>query len=179
MTLNELTTFVIEARTIGLPPILTTGGHGRWRGSMKQYPMRIREITLSVIAIAVTSWIGASAMQRTGTLADFFTGPPPTVVNSDEVRKARVQLTAGARAHWHSHGWGQLLLPEEGRGRFQIQGEPLRELLPGDPVFTPGGIMHWHGAAPTESLVMMAMQGGGAEWGDPVSDEEYLAEPLR
>ena len=98
-------------------------------------------------------------------------------MDSDEVRKARVRLTAGARAHWHSHGWGQLLLPEEGRGRFQIQGEPLRELLPGEPVFTAGGVMHWHGAAPDESLVMIAVQGGGAEWGEPVGDEVYLTEP--
>ena len=120
---------------------------------MRQHRMPIREATLLAVAIAVTLLIGTglqdvAAEQNTGTLADFFTGPPPTVMDSDEVRKARVRLTAGARAHWHSHGWGQLLLPEEGRGRFQIQGEPLRELLPGEPVFTAGGVMHWHGAAP-------------------------------
>ena len=151
---------------------------------MRQLRMPIREITLSAVTIAVIVWIGSGlqgvvAVQRTGTLADFFTGPPPAVVDSDEVAKARVRLTAGARAHWHSHGWGQLLLPEEGRGRFQIRGEPLRELLPGEPVFTDGGVMHWHGAAPDEPLVMIAVQGGGAEWGEPVSDEVYLAEPSR
>lgn len=151
---------------------------------MRQFRMPIREITLSAVTIAVIVWVGSGlqgvvAVQRTGTLADFFTGPPPAVVDSDEVAKARVRLTAGARAHWHSHGWGQLLLPEEGRGRFQIRGEPLRELLPGEPVFTDGGVMHWHGAAPDEPLVMIAVQGGGAEWGEPVSDEVYLAEPSR
>ena len=149
---------------------------------MRQHRMPIREATLLAVAIAVTLLIGTglqdvAAEQNTGTLADFFTGPPPTVMDSDEVRKARVRLTAGARAHWHSHGWGQLLLPEEGRGRFQIQGEPLRELPPGEPVFTAGGVMHWHGAAPDESLVMIAVQGGGAEWGEPVGDEIYLTEP--
>ena len=151
---------------------------------MRQFRMPIREITLSAVTIAVIVWVGSGlqgvvAVQRTGTLTDFFTGPPPAVVDSDEVAKARVRLTAGARAHWHSHGWGQLLLPEEGRGRFQIRGEPLRELLPGEPVFTDGGVMHWHGAAPDEPLVMIAVQGGGAEWGEPVSDEVYLAEPSR
>ena len=95
---------------------------------MRQHRMPIREATLLAVAIAVTLLIGTglqdvAAEQNTGTLADFFTGPPPTVMDSDEVRKARVRLTAGARAHWHSHGWGQLLLPEEGRGRFQIQGD--------------------------------------------------------
>ena len=39
--------------------------------------------------------------------------------------------------------------------------------------------MHWHGAAPDESLVMIAVQGGGVEWGGPISDEVYLAEPSR
>ena len=144
--------------------------------------MPIREFTLSAIAVAVTVWIGTSlqgvaAVQRTGTLADFFTGPPPTVVDSDEVAKARVRLTAGARAHWHSHGWGQLLLPEEGRGRFQVRGEPLQELRPGEPVFTAGGIMHWHGAAPDKSMVMLSFRGSDVEWFEPVSEDVYLADP--
>ena len=150
---------------------------------MKRHQSRMREITLSVVAISILLWIGTElgrvdAAQR-NPLADFFTGPPPTSLDSEEVGKARVQLVPGARAHWHSHGWGQLLLPEEGRGRFQERGGPLRELVPGEPVFSAGGVMHWHGAAPDEGLVMIAVQGGGAEWGDPVTDEEYLAEPSR
>ncbi len=148
---------------------------------MKRHHPPIREIMLSATAVAVVAWIGATmgevdAAQR-NPLADFFTGPPPTSIDSEEIGKARVRLVPGARAHWHSHGWGQLLLPEEGRGRFQVEGGPLRELVAGEPVFTAGGIMHWHGAAPDEGLVMIAVQGGGAEWGDPVTDEEYLAQP--
>jgi len=141
----------------------------------------MREKTLAVVAVVVVAWIGletASSAQQ-NPLADFFTGPPPTRIDSEEVGKARVRLVPGARAHWHSHGWGQLLLPEEGSGRFQEQGGPLLELVPGVPVYSAGGVMHWHGAAPDEGLVMIAVQGGGAEWGDPVTDEEYLAEPTR
>ena len=144
----------------------------------------MREVTLAVVALVLVGWIltaerwGTAAAEQTGTLADFFTGPPPDVLNSDEVGKARVRLEPGARAHWHSHGWGQLLLPEEGRGRFQIRNQPLQELRPGEPVFTGGGVVHWHGAAPDESLVMIAVQGGGAEWMEPVSDEVYLAQPV-
>ncbi len=148
----------------------------------RRHTWTMREITLSIVAVGVvglmlSGWPGATAAAQQGTLADFFTGPPPSVVNSDEVGKARVRLVAGARAHWHSHGWGQLLLPEEGRGRFQVRGEPLRELRPGEPVFSAGGVVHWHGAAPDSPLVMIAVQGGGAEWEEPVSDEVYLAEP--
>ena len=135
----------------------------------------------AVLATAVGALLaGGSSETRAaqqGSLADFFTGPPPSVENSDEIGTVRVRLEAGARAHWHSHGWGQLLLPEEGRGRFQIRDQSLRELRPGEPVFTAGGVFHWHGAAPNESLVMIAMQGGGAEWMEPVSDDVYLAEP--
>ncbi len=150
---------------------------------MKRRQKRLmREVTLAVVAVALFGWMltaqrwETAAAHQTGTLADFFTGPPPSVVNSDEVAKVRVRLEPGARAHWHSHGWGQLLLPEEGRGRFQIRNQPLQELRPGEPVFTGGGVMHWHGAAPDQSLVMIAMQGGGAEWMEPVSDEIYLAQ---
>ena len=144
----------------------------------------MREVTLAAVGLVLFGWIftaerwATAAAEQTGTLADFFTGPPPDVLNSDEVGKARVRLEPGARAHWHSHGWGQLLLPKEGRGRFQIRDQPLRELRPGEPVFTGGGVVHWHGAAPDESLVMIAVQGGGAEWMEPVSDEVYLAQPV-
>ena len=115
------------------------------------------------------------AAQRSGGLADFFTGPPPSVVDSDEVTKVRVRLAPGARAHWHSHGWGQLLLPEEGHGRFQIRDQPLRQMRPGEPVFTEGGVVHWHGAAPDEPMVMISVAGGDVEWFEPVGDEVYLA----
>ena len=151
----------------------------------RRHKRSMREVTLAVVAVALFWWMltaqrwETAAAHQTGTLADFFTGPPPSVVNSDEVAKARVRLEPGARAHWHSHGWGQLLLPEEGRGRFQIRNQPLQELRPGEPVFTGGGVVHWHGAAPDQSLVMIAMQGGGAEWMEPVNDEVYLAQPAR
>ncbi len=141
----------------------------------------MREKTLAVVAVVVVAWIGLEvvATAQQNPLADFFTGPPPTRIDSEEVGKARVRLVPGARAHWHSHGWGQLLLPEEGRGRFQERGGPLQELVPGVPVYSAGGVMHWHGAAPDEGLLMIAVQGGGAEWGDPVTDQEYLADPVR
>ena len=145
----------------------------------------MREVMLVLVAVTLFGWLltaarrGTAAAEQAGTLADFFTGPAPTVLDSDEVGKARVRLQSGARAHWHSHGWGQLLLPEEGRGRFQIRNQPLQELRPGEPVFTGGGVVHWHGAAPDQSLVMIAVQGGGAEWMEPVSDEVYIAHPAR
>ena len=54
------------------------------------------------------------------------------------------------------------------------------EIRAGDTVYTPAGEWHWHGAAPDHFMTHIAMfegaatgQGPDAEWGDPVSDEEY------
>jgi quercetin dioxygenase-like cupin family protein len=42
---------------------------------------------------------------------------------------------------------------------------------------------HWHGAAPTRFMTHLALQeaddeGTAAYWGEQVTDEEYLAEPI-
>ena len=102
-----------------------------------------------------------------------FTGTVSSLDASD-VRTVRFQYAAGARSYWHSHAGSQVLLLEEGRGRAQIQGQPIRELTPGQPAFFPGGVPHWHGAAPDEGLIQLATNVGGATFMGPVSDEEYL-----
>ena len=140
------------------------------------------QLTFSVLAAALFVWLvghqwNTHAAQRT--LADNFTGGTPSFMNSEEISKVRVRLEAGARSNWHSHGWGQLLLVEQGRGRIQLQDQPVREMRPGEPVFTGSGISHWHGAAPDEPMVMVSMHGGDVEWMGPISDEVYLAEPGR
>jgi quercetin dioxygenase-like cupin family protein len=106
-----------------------------------------------------------------------FIGGGPVRMDSEDVLKARVRLDAGARSSWHSHSWGQLLLVEEGRGRIQLRGEGLREMRPGEPVLTGAGIVHWHGAAPDESMVMLSFRGPDVEWFEPVADDVYLAVP--
>jgi quercetin dioxygenase-like cupin family protein len=84
---------------------------------------------------------------------------------------------AGARnATWHMHTAGQLVFGEAGRGRVQIQGQPIKELGVGDSAFIPGGSYHWHGAAPNENFTMMFVTMGPSKTsqGEPVTEEVYL-----
>ena len=64
---------------------------------------------------------------------------------------ANVTFEPGCRNNWHIHhadkGGGQILLCTDGRGWCQFWGEDARELHPGDVVFIPAGVKHWHGAA--------------------------------
>jgi hypothetical protein len=52
-------------------------------------------------------------------------------------------------------------------------------LVPGQPVNLPGGVAHWHGAAPDQGLTQIAVNVGGVKWGNPVTDQEYLADLKR
>lgn len=101
-----------------------------------------------------------------------FTGAVNNLDASD-VRSVRFQYAAGARSYWHAHSGDQVLLLEQGRGRMQIKGQAMRELRPGEPVVLPAGVMHWHGAAPDQGLVQIAVNIGSATWGAPVTDAEY------
>ena len=101
-----------------------------------------------------------------------FTGTVHSLDASD-IRAVRFQYAAGARSYWHSHAGDQLLLLEQGRGRAQVKGQAMRELTPGTPVVLPAGVLHWHGAAPDQGLVQIAVNVGTATWGAPVTDAEY------
>jgi quercetin dioxygenase-like cupin family protein len=101
-------------------------------------------------------------------------GEPPS-----RVRVAAVHFAPGARNAWHAHALGQTLHVTEGRGRVQARGGGILEIRPGDTIHTPPGEWHWHGAAPDHFMTHLAMweapeDGPETEWGDHVSDAEYL-----
>ena len=87
----------------------------------------------------------------------------------------------GCRNNWHIHhaetGGGQILLCTDGRGWYQAWGEKARKLHPGDVVYIPAGVKHWHGAAKDSwfSHVAISVPGTGTsnEWLEPVDDEQY------
>jgi quercetin dioxygenase-like cupin family protein len=98
------------------------------------------------------------------------------------MRATRVSFTPGARTNWHTHPVGQTLFILSGVGRYQEEGHPLVELLPGDTVLIPPGARHWHGAAPTHLFSHLAMsevndKGEGTTWLEPVSDGDYKKQP--
>ena len=107
-----------------------------------------------------------------------FTGTVRSV-DASNVRAVRFQYDAGARSYWHTHDGIQILLLEQGRGRMQVQGQRVQELVPGQPVLLAAGLAHWHGAATDQGLTQIAVNVGGVTWGKPVTDQEYLADMKR
>jgi len=96
------------------------------------------------------------------------------------IRVSIVRFAPGARNAWHAHAVGQTLHVTEGIGRIQSRGAEAVEIHAGDTIHTPPGEWHWHGAAPDHFMTHLAMweapdEGAESEWGDLISDEEYLA----
>lgn len=92
---------------------------------------------------------------------------------------AHVTFEPGARSAWHTHPKGQQLVVISGVGRTQQWGQPVQELRPGDVLWCPPGIKHWHGASPTSAMTHLAVTGSAdgknVEWMEKVSDEQYTA----
>jgi quercetin dioxygenase-like cupin family protein len=88
----------------------------------------------------------------------------------------RIFAPGSHNATWHMHTAGQLIFAEAGHGRFQIKGQPIRELAPGDSGYIPGGTMHWHGSVPNESFTMtfITMGASTTSQGEPLTEEVYL-----
>lgn len=101
-----------------------------------------------------------------------FAAQPPASTSG-----AYVTFEPGARSAWHTHPAGQVLIVTAGAGRVQRWGGPVREIRPGDVVWTPPGVKHWHGAAPSTPVTHIALQdsvgGKNVEWMEKVSDEQY------
>lgn len=94
---------------------------------------------------------------------------------------ALVNFEPGARSAWHTHPRGQRLIVTAGTGRIQRRGGAIQEIRAGDVIWTPPGVEHWHGAAPTTAMSHIAIQenlnGSNVTWGMKVTDAEYGAEP--
>jgi quercetin dioxygenase-like cupin family protein len=100
------------------------------------------------------------------------------------LRATRVTFTPGARTNWHTHAVGQVLYVLSGVGRYQLEGESVEVLLPGDTVIIPPHARHWHGGAPDHMMTHLAMSetsdtGEATTWLEPVSDANYLEEPAK
>jgi quercetin dioxygenase-like cupin family protein len=93
---------------------------------------------------------------------------------------ALVAFTPGARSAWHSHPAGQVLIVQSGVGWIQEEGGRKREIKPGDVVWTPPGVKHWHGATATTGMSHLAItntiEGRNATWMEKVSDKQYDGE---
>jgi quercetin dioxygenase-like cupin family protein len=113
---------------------------------------------------------------------DWFTGTvriDPLFDSPEPARVAGASVTfePGARTAWHTHPLGQTLIVTGGCGWAQCEGEQVEEIHPGDIVWFPPGVKHWHGASAKTALTHIAIQeklnGKAVEWMEKVSDEEY------
>ena len=83
----------------------------------------------------------------------------------------------GARTAWHTHPLGQTLIVTAGAGLVQHWGGLIQEIGPGDVVWIPPDVKHWHGATATTGMTHIAisesLDGKSVEWMEKVSDEQY------
>ncbi|WP_418947134.1 (R)-mandelonitrile lyase [Serratia rubidaea] len=116
--------------------------------------------------------------------AEYFTGTvridaPFQGTEPARVGGATVTFEPSARTAWHTHPLGQTLIVTAGLGRVQEWDGPVREIRPGDIVWIPAGVKHWHGAAPENSMSHIAIaeaeEGKVVDWMEKVSDEQYGA----
>ena len=124
----------------------------------------------------------AGATPATAGAATYFTGSVRVEDRFQGSAPARiaggtVTFEPGARTAWHTHPIGQTLIVTAGRGLVQHWGGPVLEIGPGDVVWIPPGIKHWHGATLTNGMSHIAfseaLDGRSVEWMEHVTDEQY------
>ena len=99
----------------------------------------------------------------------------------DPIHLSNVTFEPGCRNNWHIHhastGGGQMLICVDGYGWYQEEGKEPQALKPGDVVYIPEGVKHWHGAQKDSWFSHIAFEVPGEncsnEWCEPVTDEEY------
>ncbi|KMM95136.1 (R)-mandelonitrile lyase [Pseudomonas lini] len=101
-----------------------------------------------------------------------FAARPPSRVTA-----GAVTFQPGARSAWHTHPAGQNLIVTSGVGWIQQEGGEKIVIKPGDVIWTPPGVKHWHGATNSTGMTHLAIQevqdGKNVEWLEPVTDEQY------
>jgi quercetin dioxygenase-like cupin family protein len=115
---------------------------------------------------------------------EFFTGDVlvKPLFNPTEYTKTgggQVTFSPCARSAWHTHPAGQTLIVTSGTGWVQQWGGEKQQIKPGDVIWTPPGVKHWHGATATESMTHTAIQdsvdGRNVDWMEKVADDEYMS----
>ena len=110
-----------------------------------------------------------------------FTGPVRVDMQfaSPESRTSAGHVTfePGSRSAWHTHPAGQVLIVTSGTGWVQEEGGQKREIRPGDVIWTPPGVKHWHGATANNGMTHLAItetvDGKNVDWMEKVTDEQY------
>ena len=151
-------------------------------------------VTMPIVAIDIYAADATSdkamSIVRNGEQASI-TGAPTNFVGAaridplfpvrapSRVSAGYVTFQPGARSMWHTHPLGQTLVVTAGAGWVQEAGGEKHLIKPGDVIWTPPGVKHWHGATSTTGMTHMAIQesldGKNVEWMEPVTAEQYEA----
>jgi 4-carboxymuconolactone decarboxylase len=137
-------------------------------------PASSAKADLRVVRAAAETGTPGQADRFTGTvtLSALYQGDAPARISG-----ATVAFAAGARTAWHTHPLGQTLFIVSGRGWVQKAGGPVIEVGPGDVVWIPPHVKHWHGASAGAAMshfaVAEALDGNVVTWMEAVIDEQY------
>lgn len=150
-----------------------------------------------VVAFAQTSWAADAVPAAPAGHVIHRSGDTPSArgtdkwfvgnVRQDAIAKADehnqngiivVTFEPGARTFWHLHPAGQRLLVTFGKGLVGTADGKVDVVRPGDYVWCPPDVRHWHGAAPETAMSHIALtntpaDGPSTEWFEALADEEY------
>lgn len=124
----------------------------------------------------------AGSQRSTSGPAQYFTGKVRVDGRFQGSHGARVSggtvtFEPGARSAWHTHPLGQTLIVTAGVGLVQQDGQAAHLIRPGDTVWIPPGVKHWHGATPSDGMSHVAiaelLEGNAVQWLEQVSDADY------
>ncbi len=90
---------------------------------------------------------------------------------------AAAAFAPGARTPWKTNPYGQTLIVIDGVGWAQSEGEQVVEIRAGDLIWFAPGQRHWEGATPDQGMTYIAIQEGGVDFGERVTEAQYRAGP--
>lgn len=148
-----------------------------WPNAWAVFPM-VRKVYAQDAVNAKEPLFGLG--QPNDAYAAYFTGQSYlNPLTTQGITVCNVTFEPRCRNNWHiHHGGGQILLCTDGEGWYQQWGQPARSLHPGDVLYIPPEVKHWHGAAEdwfSHAAIEIPAPDASNEWLEPVSDEEYNA----
>ncbi len=79
--------------------------------------------------------------------------------NALNITAALIHFDKGVITTWHTHPAGQMIIIKDGVCRFQQEGGEIMKAYPGDVVYFPPKVKHWHGAELGETMSHYAFDG--------------------
>jgi quercetin dioxygenase-like cupin family protein len=135
---------------------------------------------VAAISLGSLAWVlqGQNATPNTKQNPNF-QGTVNAVEDKYKTAYAHYKFEPGSRTKWHSHSGGQVILVEEGVTHFQNKGGPVMELKANEAYYAQPGVVHWHGATPTQSTTQFNTTRGDITWLEEVTDAQFNAKAVK